>query len=101
MLFRSELEHDRWNRLKLDQGWCHGDPRDNEAKLHPDLLPWGEMTKDELIAKYGPKGEGVGSRVLSEEEKEKDRDMVRRIAAILGTTGYTIMKVAAPTEPAK
>ena len=45
-------------RDKLSQGWRYGQPRDDERKIHPDLLPWA---------------------ALSEADKDKDRNAIRTL----------------------
>jgi hypothetical protein len=68
----AEAEHDRYVQSKLADGWAYAPKTDRAKKLHKDLVPW----KD-----------------LPEEEKEKDRDLVRGIPVILGRAGYVIVKV--------
>ena len=68
----AEMEHDRWMQAKMEAGWQHGPERNGEEKLHPDLLPWHE---------------------LADEEKEKDRVLVRAIPRVLARAGYTIVKL--------
>lgn len=86
----AEREHDRWVRLKLAQGWSFAASRSDEARRHPDLVPWGEITSEERVRRYGTEGESrVGPGVLSENEKEKNRALIRRVGSILARTGYT------------
>jgi hypothetical protein len=67
----SELEHERWMAEKLAAGWQHGPKRDEAQKLHPDLVPWSE---------------------LSEEVKEIDRRFVRERPAMLAQVGIEIYR---------
>jgi hypothetical protein len=67
----SEAEHERWMRSKLEDGWKHAAVTDKEKKLHKCIVPWKDLPED---------------------EKEKDRDMVRGIPAILAQAGYAIVK---------
>lgn len=39
----SELEHERWSAERLEQGWQYGPARNDAERLHPDLVPWGEL----------------------------------------------------------
>jgi RyR domain len=39
----AQLEHDRWCQERLAHGWRHGANRDDNAKIHPDLVPWPEL----------------------------------------------------------
>ncbi len=67
----SELEHERWMKDKLIAGWKGAPKTDKGKKLHKDLVPWAE---------------------LPEKEKEKDREMVRGIPAILAKAGFAVEK---------
>jgi len=75
----AELEHERWMRERLAQGWKYGDQRDNRRKLHPDLVEWAD---------------------LPGAEQEKDRDSVRVIPDILHDAGYQILRVPPNPQPA-
>jgi hypothetical protein len=57
-------EHDRWMAERAGRGWRHGPVRDDRKKLHPDLVPWDELT---------------------EASKEKDRDAVRNLPTVYDT----------------
>jgi hypothetical protein len=70
--FLARLEHDRWMRDKLKHGWTYGDKTDKDRKIHESLEPWEE---------------------LSEEEQDKDREMIRGIPRILAKAGYAIAKI--------
>jgi len=67
----AEGEHERWVEAKLADGWKYAVEADPKKKLSNALLPWKQ---------------------LPEEEKEKDRDLVRGIPEILARAGYTIVK---------
>jgi len=66
------LEHDRWMAAKLRAGWQFAPETDKPNLRHKLLVPWAE---------------------LPEEEKEKDRELVRRVPDILARVGYTIVQV--------
>ncbi|MGA7075125.1 MAG: RyR domain-containing protein [Halobacteriota archaeon] len=68
----SEAEHERWMRSKLDAGWSYAPETDYAKKVNQCLLPWEKMP---------------------EEEKEKDRELVRGIPEILKEAGYTVVKL--------
>jgi hypothetical protein len=68
----AELEHRRWMEAKLRAGWQRAAETDKAKKLHALLVPWAE---------------------LAEEERKKDRELVRRIPDILARVGYTIVQV--------
>ena len=67
----AEAEHVRWMDSKLANGWKHAVETDKDNKLHKCLVPWKELPED---------------------EKEKDRDLVRGIPVILARAGYAIVK---------
>ena len=56
------VEHIRWSWEKRLSGWTFGNNRDLKMKTHPSLIPYTE---------------------LSEPEKEKDRQLVKLIPALL------------------
>ena len=43
----AENAHDHWAKLRIEQGWQWGANRDDTAKEHPDLVPYGELTESE------------------------------------------------------
>jgi hypothetical protein len=67
----AEIEHQRFCTAKLLEGWQLG-PRDNNARTHPDLLPWSALT---------------------ESAKEKDRIMVRQAPSVAHAAGMLNSKV--------
>jgi RyR domain len=67
----AKAEHEGWMRALLDDGWTYAPETDRAKKQHKLLVPWDE---------------------LPEEEKEKDRDLVRGIPTILARAGYTVVK---------
>jgi len=72
----AEMEHKRWMQAKIEAGWQHAPETNKKKKLHADLLPWAE---------------------LPEEEREKDRVLVRAIPRILAKAGYTVVKLRGET----
>ncbi len=62
----SRAEHDRWMAAKLLDGWRHGLARDDEVKLHPDIVPYDALT---------------------EARKDLDREQIRVITRLAATTG--------------
>ena len=42
--FLAKREHDRWCQERREKGWTQGAPRDNVKKLHPDLVPFEDLT---------------------------------------------------------
>ena len=88
----AEMEHDRWMRLKLDSGWRYARVTNKEQRLHQALIPWRKTSAAEREQLYAPYHDAVGSGVLPESEKEKDRLLVRSIPRILARAGYTVIK---------
>ena len=41
--------HDGWMARKLREGWRYGPTKDLEAKVHPCLLPYGELPLHEQL----------------------------------------------------
>lgn len=66
------LEHNRWCGDRLLDGWTHGPTRDNDRKVHPDLLPY---------------------ETLGEDVKEKDRVAVLTVPLILRLAGLAYRPV--------
>ena len=65
----ARMEHDRWAGDLARDGWVPGPEKDPRHKEHPLLVGWEE---------------------LSEAEREKDRDAVRNLPAVLSAAGYGI-----------
>ena len=58
----AQLEHRRWMADKHLAGYSYGETRDEDRMLHPDLIPWEQLT---------------------EADKEKDRANIRQIPRLL------------------
>lgn len=43
----AENAHDHWAAGRLRAGWTYGPARDDEKKLHPDLVPYDELEDSE------------------------------------------------------
>ena len=70
----AKMEHARWCKLKMDQGWKYAEVRDDKKKLHPSLLGWEDAR-------------------FNEGEKEKDRNTVRQIPRFLAMAGFQIYRI--------
>ena len=73
----AEMEHGRYNVERLLQGWRYGDSRDDELRLHPLIVPWGEL----------PEG-----------EKHNDRNVVRRFSETLAAAGIELYRPGSEEE---
>jgi hypothetical protein len=67
--------HDNWARQRLADGWRYGERRDDSNKLHPDLVPYDD---------------------LSESEREYDRISVISTLKAITALGYSIRKGGVP-----
>lgn len=67
--------HDAWARERLLQGWRYGPSLDREAKTHPSLVPYEE---------------------LSEQERQLDLSTARQVLKSLLSLGYRIEKGPTP-----
>jgi hypothetical protein len=94
----AENEHVRWMELKVENGWTYGE-RDEGKTRHPDLLPWRKPGAPSSKVRYSERlREAMGPEELSEDAKNKDRDVIRNIPKILGAAGYTIVKVGSAED---
>jgi hypothetical protein len=66
----ARVEHRRWMNERTAKGWRYGRVRDNDRKLHPDLVDW---------------------EYLSEDSREQDRSAVRAIPQHLAAAGLHII----------
>ncbi len=65
--------HEVWSMGRIAQGWRWGPVRDNARKLHPDLIPYGDLT---------------------EETKQYDRDTAFASIKVVLAMGYVVEKSA-------
>ncbi len=64
-------EHERWIAQRTAAGWAYGEVRDDARRRHPDLVPWED---------------------LDESARDKDRDAVRNIPAVLAAAGLRVVR---------
>lgn len=69
----AESVHDTWAARRLADGWVWGPKRDDDAKTHPSLVPYAE---------------------LSESEKEYDRGTVVETIKGMLALGYEVSRPA-------
>lgn len=43
----AENAHDNWAAQRISEGWKWGSHRDDVAKLHPNLIPYSDLTESE------------------------------------------------------
>ena len=46
------LEHRRWNAYMRTEGYCHGEPRNDLGKVHPDLCAYQDRKDKKKIISY-------------------------------------------------
>lgn len=68
----AEVEHRRWNAEQLLNGWIYGKKRNNELKIHDNIVPYSDLP--DSIKKY-------------------DRDAVINIPVILAAEGEKVVKI--------
>jgi hypothetical protein len=39
--------HDHWAQGRIDEGWRYGSKRNDQAKEHPDLVPYEDLPESE------------------------------------------------------
>lgn len=66
-------EHDRWAEERRRAGWRHGERRDDGARTNPLLVAWEE---------------------LAEADRERNRQAVRELPAMLARAGLDIVRTA-------
>jgi hypothetical protein len=89
----SEMEHERYLAAKAAAGWKYGAKKDPDKKVNPSLMTWRKLN-DQQLAELPPQiAAAIKNEDLPENEKEKDRDLVKGIPALLMKAGYTIVDV--------
>jgi hypothetical protein len=43
----AENTHEIWARQRMSEGWTWGPERDDKAKKHPDIVPYGNLPESE------------------------------------------------------
>lgn len=69
------MEHNRWWADRALDGWTLGNPRDDARKLHPNMVPYED---------------------LSEPDKQKDRDNVANMIKVLDREGTVVVRDTPP-----
>lgn len=67
----AENVHDQWALGRINDGWRYGPARNDDEKLHPCLVPYGE---------------------LPESEKEYDRNTAMSTLKLICKLGFVIRK---------
>lgn len=69
----AKMEHERWVERRQAQGWSYARERDDDRKLHPDLVHWDDLPED---------------------RRARDRVAVREIPDQLSRVGLAIVRAA-------
>jgi RyR domain len=90
----AEMEHNRWLKAKLRNGWRYAPKTDKSMCQHQDMLLWRELSEDEKRREFSEDElVRIGEGILSESAKKKDRQVIRTIPDLLTMVGYTISKI--------
>jgi hypothetical protein len=68
----AELEHERWMKEKLNDGYSYSPQRDEDRRTHPDLVPWD---------------------VLPEKSRQYDRDTVAAIPEFMARAQFEVYRL--------
>ena len=74
----AELAHERWSRERLRTGWRLSGARDDDRRLHPDLVPWGELSEprreiDRYLVRHLPRSLAVSGQMLVRDRTRADQ----------------------------
>jgi hypothetical protein len=94
----AQMEHERWMWSKLYSGFSYGPNTDRKTGSHNCLLTWDAMDGGERRLRYGAWASAVGAAALPEEQKEKDRLLIRAIPRILKTVSLQVMPIPASED---
>jgi len=72
LLRMARREHEHWRQAKQAQGWRFGNVRDDDRRIHPDLVDWDQ---------------------LPQREKDKNLYFVRHLPQLLAQIGFQLDKV--------
>ena len=65
----AQMEHELWCQWKQENGWKFGEKRENDQKIHPDLIPW---------------------EALPDPEKQKNVQFIENLPKLLADLGFQI-----------
>jgi hypothetical protein len=93
----SRLEHIRWVRHHIDNGWRYAPVKNKAMKQHDALIAWDDEERQNLEEIYGKSyaqrmGNGEGN-VLDEHYRNLDQVITMAIPWILESVGFKMVKV--------
>lgn len=50
--YTPEQQHQAWSDSKLAAGWTYGEVRDDEKKLHPNLVPYSQLSQGQHLKDF-------------------------------------------------
>ncbi|MDX8551873.1 RyR domain-containing protein [Methanospirillum hungatei] len=68
----AKIEHERWMKEKVEEGWIYGEERDEKKLIHPCILDWDDLT---------------------DAVKEKDRNVIRNLPIVLHSMKLSIKRL--------
>ncbi len=90
----SEMEHERWLRAKVRDGWRYASGVIDEAnRTNPAVLPWRKLSNEEWAQLDPDLAEAMTNEDLPEEQKDKDRALIGSIPYTLAKAGYAVVKL--------
>jgi hypothetical protein len=93
----SRLEHVRWVRHHVDNGWSYAPIKNKPLKQHDALVAWDEEERQNAGAVYGKsyiQKMGIAEgEILSEYYRNLDRVITMAIPWILESVGYKMIKI--------
>ncbi|HNX28420.1 MAG TPA: AAA family ATPase [Syntrophomonadaceae bacterium] len=87
----SEMEHERYLEAKAAAGWKYGPKKDPGKKENPSLRPWRKLTEQQLAELPPAVAAAIQNEELPENEKDKDREIVKGMPELLRKVGFTIV----------
>jgi hypothetical protein len=47
-----DASHNNWMKEKVELGWVYGQVKDSEAKIHPCIVPFNELPKEQQVKDF-------------------------------------------------
>jgi hypothetical protein len=95
----SQLEHVRWVRHHIDNGWSYAPKKNKPLKQHDALVAWDEEERQNAEAVYGKsytqKMCTANGEILGEDYRNLDRVISMAIPWILESVGYKMININA------
>lgn len=89
----AEMDHECWTWSKLRSGFRYDPVSPRKPDTNKCLLAWNGMSEAERRLRYGDFAGAVNLTTLPEEQKNKDRLLVREIPHILRAVGLQAIPI--------